>query len=287
MKQIVRRLTRLLLPGIFFDLYQRHKEGRAWGYTWRGVYTHWREIPKHGEGFDGDGWLSKHRKLTQTLLKEYQKSPFLPHHLQGDRSLLPLTVSLIGQFVRGHSLTILDFGGGMGVDFVQLISGSVRCENVQYHVVDTGKNCELGLSLFEGEERIHFHSELPSLSEVDLVCMNSALEYIPDWAELLSTLVSYRPKYFLMVRLDAGEIPTHARGQRSIKGSTIPYWCLNIQTVVKTMSELRYSLLFKSSGPSTYDEDNLPQNYRLGHYCNLLFCKTDDPMPNRSSGSSS
>lgn len=287
MKQIVRRLTRLLLPGIFSDWYQRHKEGRTWGYTWRGVYTHWREVPKHGEGFVDGTWLSKHRKLTRTLLKEYQDSHFIPHHLQGHRSLLPLTVSLIGQFVRGHSLTILDFGGGMGVDFVQLISGSVRCENVQYHVVDTGKSCKIGLSLFEGEERIHFHSELPSLSEVDLVFLNSALEYIPEWAELLSTLASYHPKYFLMVRLDAGEIPTHARGQRSIKGSTIPYWCLNIHTVVKTMSELRYSLLFKSSGPGTYDEDNLPQNYRLGHYCNLLFCQTDDPMPNRSSGSSS
>ena len=151
MKQIVRRLARLLLPGIFRDLYQRHKECRAWGYTWRGVYTHWREVPKHGEGLDNDAWLSKHRKLTQPLLKEYQKSPFLPNHLQGHRCLLPLTVSLIGQFVRGHSLTILDFGGGMGVDFVQLISGSVRCENVQYHVVDTGKSCEIGLSLFEGE----------------------------------------------------------------------------------------------------------------------------------------
>ena len=154
-------------------------------------------------------------------------------------------------------------------------------------VVDTGKTCEIGLSLFEGEERIHFHSELPSLSEVDLVFLNSPLQYIPDWAELLSKLVSYRPKYFLMVRLDAGEIPTHARGQRSIKGSTIPYWCLNIQTVLKTMSELRYSLLFKSSGPTTYDENNLPQNYRLGHYCNLLFCQTDAAMPNQSSGSSS
>jgi putative methyltransferase (TIGR04325 family) len=125
---------------------------------------------------------------------------------------------------------------------------------------------------------VTFHSSLPDeIEKVDIVHIESALQYINEWQKILADLARYAPEFYLFTNLPAGDIPTYATTQQYY-GSRIPYWFFNLDEVVTVISNLGYSLVFQSAfihrildKEQKYPQANFPEHLRLGHSCNLLF----------------
>lgn len=241
-------------------------------YIWKGIYSRYQDVPATGDGFNGDYWITRTRSYTEEALTASRESRFVPSGVVGEHMILPLLASLVCNS-RGR-VNILDFGGGMGIAYIHTVSSLVNCQSINFHIVESQRVTEEGMRLFEHDKRVHFHSTLPAhLADLDIVHMSSALQYVEDYSSLLKTLAGYNAKYFLFVKLSAGDFPTYATAQKNVPGSTLPYWFINAREVVELMATCGYSLIYKSALEQEYDQDNFPQEYRLGRTSNLLFSR--------------
>ena len=261
---------RRIVPPLLVDLHARVRHPAPSRYIWEGVYEHYRDVPKAGEGFSGAEWVASIQAALEHQVARQGATPTFPLGASGENR----TLSLVGSVVCGETgkVTVLDFGGGAGGTFLPFISGMAGCDAVDYHVVDLPAVCAIGRRFWKDEPRLHFHDELPSgLPAVDIVHIDSALQYVEDYRGLLLRLCEYRPRFFLFVRLSAGDIPTYATAQRNVRGSTLPYWFINVGELIDLMAAAGYVLRFKEQLDREYNQDNFPARYRLGRTCNLLF----------------
>ena len=263
----IKRLAKRWLPPILVDWYRTFKYGRPYqGYIWEGIYQKYRDVPRSGEGFDSEAWISTTYAYTEALLNSKSLGG------TGEYALLPFLISL----ERNHlgDLTILDLGGGMGIEYIHLTRSLPEGHLLQYYVVEGQRICEAGSKLFAGDSRIHFCATLPQdLPQVDIVYIRSALQYIEDYQGLISQLVEYQPQFFLFVDLAAGKNPTYATAQKNVRGSVIPYWFINVREILDLMADWGYKLIFQGLQDRELDQSNFPEVYRLGHTCNLLFTR--------------
>lgn len=263
----IKRLIKRIAPPILVDIYG----GRYLGYIWKGVYQHYQDVPVAGEGHDGDVWVSASRAYGERLLAASKEGP-IPVGGANNRALLPLLASVI--YKNLGRVRILDFGGGMGVTYLHVISSLVECDSIEYHIVETKRTCEAGARLFENDGRVHFHTMLPDVSEVDVVFTAGVLQYIEDYKGIINKLADYNPMYFFYNALQAGDIPTYATAQRNIKGSVIPCWFFKIDEILDVMATRKYALIFRSVSEQVHDQSNFPEEYRQERRCHLLFAKT-------------
>ena len=245
---------------------------------WDGVYNNFKEVPTVGDVFSGDKWETNcHTKLLE-LLDQADNNSTIPSVVAYYSSLLPMLAGLLSD--RDRKVTILDLGGSLGFTYVPVVNGVVRKQQIDYHVVDVERICELGARIFEKDNRIHFQSSLPDeISDLDIVHTNSSMQYIEDWKGMIAKLARYAPRYFLFDNLWAGDIPTYATAQ-NYYGTPIPCWFFNIHEIFDTMSTVGFELLFKATyvapvfgGQQEFPQSNFSEKYRLGHPCSLLFCR--------------
>ncbi len=266
-----RKLLRLLIPPIAYQFRTlRHRP--FWKHTWQCVGETFESVAK-GDGYRTPFWVQAQREFTEDLLRRAGRGGSVPRHVQGHRNLLPFAASLLTGD-PGRPFTILDFGGAMGVDFIHLTSGLADSGAVRYIVVDTPESCRIGSELFAGDRRISFHSEIPDVRP-EIAYLNAAIQYVSDWRGTLGRLAGLKPTLLLLIRTDAGDVPTHVRGQNGVHGSLIPCWCLNVPEVVSHMQALGYRLIFKGAGDAEYDESNLPESHRIGGPAHLVFRRAD------------
>ena len=252
---------------------------------WEGVYSDFKEVPVSGPGFNGGKWATNSLKKISELLEAAKKQGTIPSVVAYRANLLPLLAALVRE--ETGRVSVLDFGGGLGFTYVPVAHALVEKSRLDYHIVDVERICESGTQLFENDDCVHFHTSLPSISEVDIVHMGSSLQYIRDWKELINRLADYQSEYFLFTDLMAGDIPTYATAQ-NYYGSKIPHWFFNINEIIATMSSVGFDLLFKSTYTATIlgkeqelPQNNFPEDLRLGRACSLLFAKR---RHNRSGG---
>jgi len=270
----IKKIIRLIVPPIIVELYRRLTP------NWEGIYTNLREVPTEGEGLDGDIWAEIVERETREAAKEIMTGGTTPALLSGYDSLLPLLVSVVAH--KNKKIRILDFGGGAGVDYLYLKAAVSRTDDIEFHVVESDKNCQRGRLIHGNDLRITFHQSLPErISAFDIVHMDSVLQYIEDYPLLLKTLCGYRPEYFLFVRLSAGNIPTYVAKQINVPGISCPYRFINIDDLIRVMNECGYALAFKSAGDREHKQGNFPAKYRVGRACNLLFIRGDNVEPRK------
>jgi putative methyltransferase (TIGR04325 family) len=267
----IKRLIKRIAPPILVDMYRRNFREPIPEPIWEGVYQHFRDVLVSGPGFDGDVWVSESRTYTEALLAASKKGP-IPEGGIRNHTLLSLLASVICNS-QGR-VRILDFGGGMGVTYLQVISNLVKCGSVEYHIIENASICEAGKRLFENDGRIYFHTRLPdNLTEVDIIFTRGAMQYIEDYKWLIDKLTDYNPVYFLYDALPAGNIPTYATAQRNVKGSVIPCWFLNLDEILDAMATRGYVLIFKGVSEQKHDQSNFPEEYRQESRTCLLFAK--------------
>ena len=263
----IKRLAKQWTPPILVDWYRSLKHGKQYQkHIWEGIYQNYRDVPSSGEGFDSEIWVNATYAYTEAFLRKQSLES------SGDYALLPFLASMVKND-QGH-LSILDFGGGMGIEYIHLTRSLPKDRALRYFVVEGQRVCEAGSKLFAGDSHIQFCASLPKdLPQVDIIYIRSALQYIEDYGGLLSQLVEYQPKYFLFVDLVAGRNPTYATAQKNVRGTIIPYWFINVKEILALMSGLGYKLIFQGMQDRELDQNNFPKDYRLGHACNLLFAR--------------
>ena len=266
---IARRFVKRLIPPLLLDLVRGRPLFPVSAFTWQGVYASLRDVPVDKCNYDTTPQVEKHLGWTRSALAVVQ-SGGKPHLWHETLAL----VGAIGSTDRGV-LRVVDFGGGTGSGYVQLLATLPVCATIEYHVVDLARMCAAGRELFEKDPHITFHTELPMLNEkiVDIVYLNSVLQYIDDWAGLLGRLASLNARFILLARLAAGTVPTYASTQMNLDRQFMPYWFLNIDEVIAQLALANYRLAYDGLDSQDYDQSNFPQTHRIGRMRNLLFVR--------------
>ena len=263
-----------IISSLSTDAGKSVKEKEVINYTWEGVYLNADELPKDIKGFDSKKFVRDTYSMTKALVEQSLiNQNTIQLEVKDEVSLLPFLISSV--FGRQkNKLRILDFGGGMGVTYLHLKSSINSTINLDYHVVEQKEMCEEGKNIFISDSSIHFHSELPAdLKDINIIYINSALQYLMDYHSLLKKLASYKPEYILLVRLSAGDVPTFISIQKNVSDTRIPYYFFNLKELQAILLENGYDLIFKGAIGRKYNMDNLPPANRLEYQSNLLFIR--------------
>lgn len=248
------------------------------GSIWEGVYKNFSEVPSYGSGFRGDTWIKNSLKKIKEIQKDTNQHTAVPNTPCYQESLLPILTAIIKS--KRNRAKILDFGGGLGVSYLKVSKSLTDCTGINFHVIEVEEICNAGLSLFKDDNKINFDSILPPKNKrFDIIHMGSSLHYIEKWQAMLNRLCCYKPKYFLITDLPAGDIPTFATAQKYYD-SKIPVWFFDISDVILSMRKDHYKCIFKSTFKTTlYGKvqelplHNFDENHRIRNSCTMLFDK--------------
>lgn len=235
-----------------------------------GVYASFAEVPGTMQTAVADQAAAAARGIAQGPSRD--EATDLPR-LRRAHSLMPLVVTMLARERRAEPLSILDFGGAAGVDFVNLLAALGPQVNVRYHVVDFPKVCAVGRDHWRDEPRISFSDALPPTAGFDLVYCWSSIQYLADPMGLLAQFASYRPAAILLAGspFTSGDAFVRAQVNQSVP---FPQWVLSLPKVEQHMRECGYDMVFHVAGEDDYNVDNYPPRYRVPNSASLLFLKS-------------
>lgn len=233
---------------------------------WKGIYRHCRDVPAFGGTYDDQRRVIEMSEEAERLFSDIQKGKKLTLWHQMLASVAALVAADRG------SIRVIDFGGGMGTGFLQLLTTLPPGTAIRYDVIEMEKMCSAGRELYKNEPRICFHASLDDCAPApDIVYVNSALQYVDDYAGQLRGLAALNAPWLLLARLAAGNIPTFATQQMNLPGQLLPYWFLNLDEVVTILSNTGYRLAFDGVTEREYEQSNFPETHRIGQMRDLMF----------------
>ena len=239
---------------------------------WHGQYRHFRDVPSCGLGWDTVAYRNWAVAEVRRVLAA--ANGHSPDDLDENRSLLGLMAAVVSREGQ-RGLRVLDLGGGPGMGFATILPFVDNYPDVDYHVVERPPVCEDGRRLFDDERRIHFHTVVPDLPNVDIALAAGVIESFEDWAGALRTLCAQQPTYILLMDVCCGTFRTYASGFTLIQGSIVPFWFLNAEEIVDVMTHAGYRAIFRALKSNFCSQDNFPEALRLpgGHPTIFLFAR--------------
>jgi putative methyltransferase (TIGR04325 family) len=143
-------------------------------------------------------------------------------------------------FAMSTEVSILDFGGGLGIGHVSLAESiASNLHNVQYTIVEGPRVAALGRGALG--DKVTYLTSVPSTGNFSLIHIASSLQYIRDCRRFLSSLSSLGSNYILLSDVFAGHIKTFATLQNYYE-SLIPHWFLNLDELLAVLSGCGHSL---------------------------------------------
>jgi putative methyltransferase (TIGR04325 family) len=107
---------------------------------WQGVYKSFKDARSSGPGFSGKEWIESSLKKISALRQDTEKKGTVQSVTQYRESLLPFLAALV---LNGSgAVRILDFGGGIGFSYYQVLHGLPHAENFEFHVVEVDALCK-------------------------------------------------------------------------------------------------------------------------------------------------
>ena len=126
---------------------------------WEGVYKSFKDAPASGPGFSGEKWIQNSLEKINAVRQGASKKGTVLSTTQYRESLLPLVAAIAFNDLAG--VRILDFGGGLGFSYYQVLHGLSRTDNFEFHIIEIDALCEVGKQYFQDEQHIFFHSSPP------------------------------------------------------------------------------------------------------------------------------
>jgi putative methyltransferase (TIGR04325 family) len=232
---------------------------------WQGAYKTFAEVPVRGPGFDGEAWLKmlrEDRARVEDALRSGGSAASPP-----DPELLALSVPL-------GRVSVVDFGGGGGVSFLQLAAALPASSVLDYRIVERSSVCDDGNAHFKNDARLRFHPDIgPALGRPDIVYIRTALQYLEDYQGILGKLLDLQPKHLLLTSFSGTTAPTFATAQMNQKGSTIPYLFINLAELEAFLSGRGYASTRRKEIPHRYKLSGLPPECRSGVMYDLLYTR--------------
>ena len=243
---------------------------------WEGVYERWEDAPVIEGAFDSPKWLNDQAALASKELEEYQQfvGRIAPNAISNDY-ILPTVLAMAA--VDGRKLKVLDFGGGLASSYLSLIASLPEDSDIEFHVVESRGICERGREVFASDGNLFFHEELPVSGHYDVIHAGRSFQYVDDWRGLLRSFAGLTPDYLVLAGALAGENRSFVSLQ-NYYGYKIRVRFLNLSELIEEAGKCNFKLLSKSllltkrlgkTGPLPME--NLPEEYRLRHSCQLLF----------------
>lgn len=212
---------------------------------WDGVYDDFVQVPKCGEGFESKRWTEATYAKTKKCLSLLKKDDFTNPNTKGNLTPFSIVSSII--YAKKKSLKVLDFGGGMGLSFLELSSVLPKNKNLTYVIVENNQVNTKSKDIYKKNKKIKFTNVLPKNYNFDIVYMSSVLQFVENWQELIDTLAKYNAKYFIFNDLPSGNIEsTYASAQNHYE-SKIPCWFFKLDEIVNKMKFNGYEVIFKSN----------------------------------------
>jgi len=178
-------------------------------------------------------------------------------------------------------VSVLDFGGGAGESYTALSAQTQQRANLTYDIVDNADIIALGKRIFAQHSQVNFYPSLADLNSscYDILHFGSSLQYIDDWQGLMTRLIQVKPKLIILDDVFTGDIPTYVTVQK-IYTVEAGFEFLNFEQIQTYFSQHGYGLLLKTpfiplvqGKRQFYDMRNFPQEYRIPHAFNLIFCR--------------
>jgi len=244
------------------------KQESAPFWIWQGVYDSFEKVPDVQTVF-GPQLIDQMAQNTEWILKEIDagKTPFCGHEALG---VLASTLLL-----KQNEISIVDFGGGLGTGFLQLLCSLPKNTKIRYSIIDEEKMCEKGRSLFCGWSNLEFFNELTEnhINNTDIIYINSVLQYIENYTSVLQKLVALKADFILFDRLAAGDNPHFVSRQLNAPGQALPYMFLYIAEFRSMLSQYGYRVICDQTTSRQYNQDSLPFEYRVERFRTALFLK--------------
>jgi putative methyltransferase (TIGR04325 family) len=225
-----------------------------------------RDVPARGPGYDGWVWLEGTRRSAERAIAVAREGSPLALGGLGDHALLPLLVASL----RRDAVSVLDFGGGMGIGWAA-VRATVPDIALRYWIVETEGTLDVGRTLFRPEDGVTFSSELPDSWRGDIVYSRSALMYVEDHSSVLRRLFAYGAPYVLLVETMAGAFPTYASAQLNLPGSVLAHWFFDLDELVSAARSAGYRLALRLPSSRAMRGQRVPPSHRLERASSLLF----------------
>jgi putative methyltransferase (TIGR04325 family) len=247
-------------------------------HIWEGVYPNFKSAMADagGLGFSGDVYRTRSLQAVNECIAALKSNRPIPAFHKQRSTLLPITVAM--HLRDKKQIKILDFGGGLGIGYLTLVESiPYHLTSISYTIVEVAEVCQVARKLHAG--RVVYTSEMPNLSNFDLIHAASSFQYIEQWQELVAKFVALEPEYILLSDVFAGNIKTFVTLQNYYE-SKIPHWFLSLDELLNTFNGLGYELVMKSYATSRRldAEDVLPmenfaEELQLKQTLHLLFHK--------------
>jgi len=241
--------------------------------VWEGVYESFAEAGGDFDAWESDIWLNKQISRTYEALEAYTTDTFFSKDYP-----LPMVVSMA--LIQKSSLSVLDFGGGMGVQYLETIGKVPEAkEKMHYYVVDGLKSIAGRPRALDQFNNLHFFDNLKEVpSSIDIIHIGSTLQYIETWQDFLTGLNDkFKPQYLVFSDLLAGDIPTFVSHQLFYE-KRIPHLFLNWPFFKKFVDDMGFSLIFSSqfihkilNQEDVMPNFSLPEAYRIDRGRHAVF----------------
>ncbi len=240
-------------------------------FVWEGRFADFAGAPRTGSGFSDNQWIDR----VCERLRALREQPAAERAAVHEYLLAGVTAALAEP---GRTTTIIDYGGGVGIEYVQLQSALAGSVKLDYRIVDHPAICAAGAKLHPGDASIRFFpaDSLPD-ERADIVHIGSALQYVEDPDALLRRLTALRPKRLLFSDVYAGDFPAFVSTQ-NLYGSRVPFHFYNAGELVAQVARHGYELVLRTRfyrkvlgqiGPLPMS--NFPPEYRLDYPSHFLF----------------
>ena len=260
----MKALLKRLLPPILLDVARGAREPQ---YVWDGVYAHLKDVPTHRADYGGE-LTDEMVSTTTAALAEWKRGvkPYLWHE--------PFALVAGAIASQTGAIRVLDFGGGTGSGYVQLMSSLPKTTRIDYLVVDSAEMGAAGRAIFAGDPQIRFADALPEAGSIDLIYVNGVFPYIDDYRDTFEQLAGLGAAQIFLARLAAGSNPTFASRQLNLPGRVFAYWFLNLDEIHGLLAQAGYALACDSFVDRAYDQGNLPATHRAERFRNVLYTRT-------------
>lgn len=233
--------------------------------TWRGVYAARADVPAQRDVYEAE-LVDDMVAHTRAAYERREDEIPLWHES------LVLVAAAIAAAQR--QVYIVDFGGGVGSAFSQLVASLPSATSIRYLVVETPQVCEAGRRLFHADARITFATELPANGDTpDLVYANGVLQYLDHYAAAVRQLAALRAPQVLFSRLYAWDGPRFATAQVNLPGRTFASWFLNVDEMTALMLAGGYDLACDVLSEKRYPSE-LPPTHRVERLRTMLFARS-------------
>lgn len=234
-------------------------------YTFQGRYASLSAVPCGAGAYDDLALARRIVSSRRPNLEAALNHPAanVPQVDDNGRTILPLVAA--AYVPGGLPVSIVDFGGGLGVGLVNMLAhlpalkALIAAGRLHYVIVETPAMCTAVEEVFAGvvtpgqgaQPFWQIRSRLPEpdamAGTVVIANLASVLQYVEDWSGLLGSLVRLQPRHVVISETPVTEAGTYARMQCNMPHRPLATWVFNRVDLVAAMAGHGYDVRFQAA----------------------------------------